>query len=285
MVMRPVLSAGNHFGTVTRQWQSKMMTVSRVRYEPHAETPPHSNEQALLVFVESGGYAKEVEETTEFACSENNVLFIPAKHTQADLFGQEQTTCIVVDCDQALLQKAHDCGAEFKKASVSAGAELAAFGVRLAKELKNIDAVSPLVFESLLLHALASSFRQYDPRGGPRVPPWLFEARELLRKRFAESITMEGVAAEVGIHPVNLSQEFRRLFKSTPGNYLRKLRVDFASRQLIQTNLPLVEIAMGAAFADQAHFSRVFRERTGLTPSEYRRHHRNPESGANSLSL
>jgi AraC family transcriptional regulator len=250
------------------------MTVSRVRYEPTAETRLHSNEQALLVFVERGGYAKKVEGTTELTCSEDCVLFIPAKHTQEDFFGPEQTTCIVVGCDQALLQKAKNCGVDLKKASVSSGAEIVSFGFSLAKELRNIDAVSSLVFESLLLHALASRFRKYDTADGSKVPSWLFEARELLRERFAESVTMECVASEVGIHPVNLSQEFKRHFKSTPGNYLRKLRVDFASRQLSQTSLPLVEIAMAAGFADQAHFSRAFRERTGLTPSEYRRRHR-----------
>jgi hypothetical protein len=58
-VTRPMLAPGQHFGTVTQQWRSNEMTVSRVRYEPTAETRLHSNEQALLVFVERGGYAKK----------------------------------------------------------------------------------------------------------------------------------------------------------------------------------------------------------------------------------
>jgi AraC family transcriptional regulator len=43
-----------------------------------------------------------------------------------------------------------------------------------------------------------------------------------------------------------------------------------ASRQLVATKRSLADIALAAGFADQAHFSRVFKERTGMTPAKFR---------------
>jgi AraC family transcriptional regulator len=55
------------------------------------------------------------------------------------------------------------------------------------------------------------------------------------------------------------------------GEDLRRLRIDRASEQLVTGDLPLAEIALAAGFADQSHFSNVFRRRTGMSPSRFRR--------------
>jgi AraC family transcriptional regulator len=44
-----------------------------------------------------------------------------------------------------------------------------------------------------------------------------------------------------------------------------------AARELAETDAPLAEIALAAGFADQSHFSNVFRRETGLSPSAFRR--------------
>jgi len=54
------------------------------------------------------------------------------------------------------------------------------------------------------------------------------------------------------------------------GDYVRRLRVDYAAYQLSQTDDPLSEIAAAAGFADQSHFSRTFSGIMGSTPSRYR---------------
>jgi len=82
---------------------------------------------------------------------------------------------------------------------------------------------------------------------------------------------LEALAATVGVHPVHLAREFRRRFHETVGHRIRDLRVARACQLLAESPLPLVEIAMEVGYADQAGFSTVFRQRTGLTPSEFRR--------------
>jgi AraC family transcriptional regulator len=74
----------------------------------------------------------------------------------------------------------------------------------------------------------------------------------------------------MGVHPVHLAREFRRHFRCTPGEYVRRLRVESAARALSHSDAPLAQIGLAAGFSHQAHFCRVFKRHTGMTPSEFR---------------
>jgi AraC-like DNA-binding protein len=53
--------------------------------------------------------------------------------------------------------------------------------------------------------------------------------------------------------------------------YVHGLRIEWARTRIARDDTPLADLALDAGFADQAHFSRVFRRVTGSTPSQYRR--------------
>jgi AraC family transcriptional regulator len=145
---------------------------------------------------------------------------------------------------------------------------------RLYQEHLRNDDVSPLAMEGLALEVLSecSRHRLGDPERKP--PPWLQRVRELLQDRFAENLTHEVVAAAAGIHPVHLARVFRQHYRCTLGEYVRKLRVDFAARQLLASDEPLAAIAFAAGFSDQSHFTRTFKRQTGMTPAMFRRYYR-----------
>jgi AraC family transcriptional regulator len=48
------------------------------------------------------------------------------------------------------------------------------------------------------------------------------------------------------------------------------LRVEWAAAEILSGHRSLAEIAAEAGFADQSHFTRVFRRQVGVTPGEYR---------------
>jgi len=265
-----ILPSGEHYGKLLQKWVSDTFSISEIKYAAGAKHSLHGNEQALLVFVEKGGYAKTVG-TDELACTKDALLFVPAQRLQADVFGATETTCLIVDFGSGFLSRVLNSGAAIGKELLLSGAEFTAAGIQLAEEFKQRDSVSALVVESLLLQILAHGFRVHNSSLRPMVPSWLLTTKDILRDCFPESLTMEGIASEIGVHPVHLSREFRRFFKTTPGNYLRRVRVDFAAIQLTETTRPLSDIAMAAGFADQAHFSRTFRRLTKLSPSEFRR--------------
>ena len=64
---------------------------------------------------------------------------------------------------------------------------------------------------------------------------------------------------------------YRQFEHGTVGDYIRKARINYARRRMLESNEPLVEIALAAGFADQTHFTRSFKRVTGMTPTEFRR--------------
>lgn len=121
-----------------------------------------------------------------------------------------------------------------------------------------------------MLELVAGLSRQLNIPLEPKRPRWLERARDILEAEFHDSISLTRVAEAVDVHPVHLARVFRKHLRCTPGEYVRHLRIDFACRELSQSDASLVEIALAAGFAHQAHFSRVFKAQTGMTPSEFR---------------
>jgi AraC family transcriptional regulator len=78
------------------------------------------------------------------------------------------------------------------------------------------------------------------------------------------------LASAVGVHPVHLARSFREAHGASVGEYLRRLRVEFAQREVLRTDAPLSEIALSAGFCDQSHFGRTFKRHTGVTPAQAR---------------
>ena len=142
--------------------------------------------------------------------------------------------------------------------------------VRLYREFIHSDEVSPLVVEAYVLELLADILRHKTEASPKRAPGWLRHADKLIRAKFVERLTLADIAREVGIHPVNLAQEYRRHYKRTVGNQIRQLRMEYASEQISQTNSSLADIALASGFSDQSHFTVAFKNFTGTTPSAYR---------------
>lgn len=108
------------------------------------------------------------------------------------------------------------------------------------------------------------------PRASQRVDVDAIErARQFLdaeRIRAVHSTELESIT---GLTRYDLARQFRIMFGTSPYRYLLMRRLDFAREQIHQERR-LVEVACDAGFADQAHFTRVFKSAFGLTPARYR---------------
>jgi AraC-like DNA-binding protein len=94
-----------------------------------------------------------------------------------------------------------------------------------------------------------------------------------MRDHYHLPITNEKLARLAHMSVRAFERRFRHSFHLTPQKYLRKLRMRMASRALVYTNQPLVEIALSCGFVDQSHFTREFRRHFGRPPREYREHY------------
>jgi AraC family transcriptional regulator len=93
---------------------------------------------------------------------------------------------------------------------------------------------------------------------------------ELLHENFREPLTLEGIAGQVAVHPIHLSRVFRKTLRCGLGEYVNRLRIQYACQRLAGDEQALSELAAAAGFADQSHFGRVCKSLTGSTPGELR---------------
>ena len=56
-------------------------------------------------------------------------------------------------------------------------------------------------------------------------------------------------------------------------SYMKEIRTDYAKRLLSTTNLTILEISYKLGYSSISHFSKLFKQEVGLTPSEYRERH------------
>jgi AraC-like DNA-binding protein len=111
-----------------------------------------------------------------------------------------------------------------------------------------------------------------EPRFVGGLAPWqLKKARTLLADAVAEGISVEDLADACCLSKGAFLRGFKRSTGTTPRQWLLDRRVDRARTLLCNTRLSLVEIASVAGFCDQAHFSRVFSSRVGVSPGAWRR--------------
>jgi AraC family transcriptional regulator len=127
-------------------------------------------------------------------------------------------------------------------------------GLALAHELRRTDEASALALESLGLELLARLVRIGVAGDGGSAPPWLARTRRAIEDRFREaSLRVGELAALEGVHPVHLARVFRRRYGLSPGDYVRRLRLEWARRLVTKGREQLASIALDCGFADQSH--------------------------------
>jgi transcriptional regulator GlxA family with amidase domain len=104
----------------------------------------------------------------------------------------------------------------------------------------------------------------------------LARAVEILHRDFAGALRTQSLAKTVGLSVSQFERAFRKTFRTTPRQYLLRIRVEHACRRLAETGATLAEVAQACGFYDQAHFTRVFQEQMGVKPSVYRRQAQQP---------
>ncbi|HKY27556.1 MAG TPA: AraC family transcriptional regulator [Pyrinomonadaceae bacterium] len=144
------------------------------------------------------------------------------------------------------------------------------FGRRLLDELNEGDELTSLAITNLVIDLLILASRNQRVRQGP-APLWLKRSVDYLHARFLDRPSLCELAREAGVSPEHFAREFRRIFSTTVSEYLRRLRLEWASERLRLDNDSIAAIALAAGFADQSHFTRQFHRQFGVTPAGFRR--------------
>jgi AraC-like DNA-binding protein len=103
-----------------------------------------------------------------------------------------------------------------------------------------------------------------------REPGAVRLAKEFLEGRLDARVSLHDIAAAAGLPPFRLLRAFVRAEGMSPHTYQRQLRLRYAMT-LLREGHALSHVADVAGFADQAHFTRLFRGSMGISPGRYQR--------------
>jgi AraC family transcriptional regulator, exoenzyme S synthesis regulatory protein ExsA len=93
---------------------------------------------------------------------------------------------------------------------------------------------------------------------------------EIMQSNFAFKLTLAEYAKLTCKSIPTFKREFKRIYKDTPAKWVMKKRLNLATDLLENTSLSVGEITFECGFENQTHFSRVFKEKMGVSPSQFR---------------
>ncbi len=262
-------------GATVRSVEADTVVLTETRHAPALTLPKHCHELPNLVFVLDGSF-QETTADQSHECKPGSMLLKPGGAIHEDRYGRTGAYCLIVELKPALMALVGALAPLLKTIDHFRSGFHSLIAGRIYSELRIQDSASLIAIEGLVLELLAQSQRmkQERIRSEPKQSEWLSRAKELINERYDENLRLNEIASIVGIHPAHMARKFRMEFGLTIGQYIRKLRVERAIRELTFTDKSVMQIALDAGFYDQSHFTHNFKKQTGETPAALRRIHR-----------
>jgi AraC family transcriptional regulator len=239
-------------------------------YPAGSVDPPHAHPNARFVFVLHGSFADHTERLKR-SCNPFVVIFRPAGERHSDVYGPERVVCASADIDQSWLDRLSRYGLELSDPTSNRSPFLSNIAARLDTELRAPDVASPLALDALLSETAIELSRVRSHGSDRQPPPWLQRAHALIGDEYARPLSLADIGAACGVHPAHLARVFRRFDRCTVADYLRRTRIEAASRQLSSTTRSIADVAVAVGFGDQSHLSKHFKRAIGVSPGRYRR--------------
>ena len=144
--------------------------------------------------------------------------------------------------------------------------------VAMANEWNNPAPLSLLIIKQ---HFYSVICEMYAELSSGRAVPAGYSSFDFvyryLQQNYSGSIMMHELADSLGIARSTLHKQFKEKIGVSPQQYLMSLRLDAASQLLVSSLMSVDEIASSCGLRDKSYMSRIFKEKYGLTPGEYRR--------------
>ena len=254
----------SHLGSLIALRDVGGMRVSSARYFGASSLPLHEHGHAYLCLVADGLYSQR-SGRHEDVCRRGLLLVHPDGHRHANHFSEHGARCLNIHLPPLPASAPiHQLLCDYRRLHLPGVGGLLA---RIESELLADDPAADLALQAAVLDLVAHACRTHPVE---RHPVWM---RRVLQRLHDDPITtpsLHELAQLAGVHAAHLARSFRRAHGLSVGEYLRELRLQRACAALRESRDSIAEIAAEAGFADQSHFARIFRRRTGQTPSRYR---------------
>ena len=93
---------------------------------------------------------------------------------------------------------------------------------------------------------------------------------EIMQKNFSFNLSLPEYAKLACKSVPTFKREFKKIFNDTPAKWVMKKRLNMAMQLLENSSLSIGDISYECGFKNQTHFSRIFKEKTGSSPLQFR---------------
>ena len=98
-------------------------------------------------------------------------------------------------------------------------------------------------------------------------------AKSIARSRTKTPLSVEEIAAMLGISAGHLRRVFQQELNQSPSEVFREIRLDVARQLMLETPISLSELSRYCGFSSQGAFTRLFKQQYSMTPREYKNLH------------
>jgi AraC family transcriptional regulator len=266
----PVMQGGSFYGAVQQRREQCDAIFTDLQHSSARKLPEHAHELPFFAVLLAGDYGERYgREHKQFGPF--SIAYRPAGVPHQDEIGPHGVRFFEIEIRPIWRTRVKDCSGSLDIARDEyGGGQLLWLAMKLFRETRGREEDSYLCLGSLLAELVATVARV--PRETAKdAPRWLGRVVDKVKSEYCERLTLEDLAQEAGVHPVHLSRVFRRCMGEGIGEYVHRMRVRAACEQMLAPQRSLAEISLATGFADQSHFTRVFRRVTGMSPGAFRK--------------
>jgi AraC family transcriptional regulator len=245
------------------------ITVHEASFEAGADIPLHVHDAAVISLIVRGVATEQISSGTQDIGAQDLIL-TPAYSLHGYHFRESGKWVNMQFSDDWFARLSDGNRLPHEKSRIIRSDTAAAWASRIHSEIHQRDNVSTLAIDGAMMLMMADLARARIDGASTR-PRWLRRVEEAIEASIASPPSVEELAAIAGVHPTHLLRTFRRYQGATISNFIRQRRIQRARTEVAQAKRPLSMIALDAGFADQSHFTRVFKQTFGETPGQYAR--------------
>jgi len=143
--------------------------------------------------------------------------------------------------------------------------EINSQNLKAVQEAKTVEELTDILH--IIIDRVSGAISSF--KGIPHAAA-LRKAENFILENYTKKISLKEISNIAGLSPPYFSTIFKEEMGENLSKYLNRLRVEKASRLLLETDMSLSEIAACCCFEDQSWFSKIFKAYTGISPGKYR---------------
>lgn len=151
-----------------------------------------------------------------------------------------------------------------------AAVDMALEMIRLQQGIELANAASRYIFHERLRTGDERQLPETREPVGYSAPAKLREAIIVMERHLEQPLSIGQISDRIAISQRQLDRIFKQHTNTSPVRYYLDIRLDRARSLITQTELPILDVAIACGFTSNAHFSRAYKERFEITPSQDR---------------